>query len=401
MSKAQVGSNASRNSPVAAFDVFGGSATLWTPNPANQAVRPRWRTQAQPTWRNGPLLQPSLLSAGKSSVRIDGLPANTVIEYQWVDRSDAPVSETGRFRTPPETKSRIKFVFTGDMDEAFQPFRLFDAMAAKRPDFCLLLGDTIYADLPKATFVPIPSHYRQKYENNRNDVHLRRFLAQHSTFAIWDDHEIQNNTGADHPALAAAQSVYREFWPCASVTQTALYRSFNWGGVKFIVLDLRSHRQLADASGRKTMLGEAQKRWLLRELLASTAPFTFIASSVPFQGGGSDTWAGFKEERGEVESIVSSVQNTKCIFLSADYHLARDWTNPAKRYFDFMAGPIGSFTKYGKEPQARERYAATGRFQYGDGFNFGLVEVDATLGTGRISWVDPEGKTLGSVDFAA
>lgn len=338
------------------------------------------------------------------AVAVEGLAPDQVWHYRVVDAaSGAPVSDIGRFRTAPSESRPFTFAWSADMDESYQPFRLFDAIAARQPEFFLHLGDTIYADLPKAQFRPSVAHYRRKHLGNRRDTHLQRFLQGHATFAIWDDHETDNNCHSGHPHLPQARQVFREFWPCRSVTQDALYRRFSWAGVDFMVLDTRSHRspQEAEDGPAKSMLGAAQKQWLLDELARSKAPFKFVVTSVPFQGGGDDTWVSYRKERDEIAAFIRARKVGGVVFLTGDYHLARDWSNPKAPYREFMAGPIGSFVHYFDKPAARDRYQKAGTFHYGDGRNFGLVQVDPVARKAVVSFVDQGGKTLGSVEFSA
>jgi len=103
----------------------------------------------------------------------------------------------------------------------------------------------------------------------------------------------------------------------------------------------------------KTMLGSAQKSWFKDRLKASTTPFKFIITSVPFHGGGVDTWGAYAVERGEIARFIRDEKIRGTIFLTGDYHLARDWSNAKTGQREYMAGPIASFTMYERDPKAR------------------------------------------------
>ena len=337
------------------------------------------------------------------AVAIDRLSADTAWFYRLVDaRSGAPVSRTGRFRTAPSTPRPFSFAWSGDMQEQYQPFRLFEAMGRRGPDFFLLLGDTVYADSPLAQFYPSLRHYRSKHYANRRDRHLQDFLLSHPTYAIWDDHETENDAHSGHPHMPLARRVFREYWPCRSLADDGLYRRVAWAGVDFFILDTRSYRSpqnVEDGPG-KTMLGPAQKAWFLEALSASTAPFKFVATPTPFQGGGQDTWGGYRAERDEIVAHLRARKIRGVVFLTADYHLAREWANPRMPFRDFMAGPIATRGHYWSSPLTRERNDKAGIFHY-DGYNFGLVNVDPGAGTGEVSYVDQHGKTLHTVAITA
>jgi len=338
------------------------------------------------------------------AVPVTGLDPDRVFFFRVVDaKSGTPMSRLGRLRTAPVAPRPFTFAWSADTDERYLPFRLFDVIAASDPEFFLHLGDTIYADLPRAQFNPSLSHYRRKHRTNRRDAHTQQFMLRHPTFAIWDDHETDNNCHSGHPHMDVARQAFREFWPCRTVTNDGLYRRFAWAGVDFFVLDTRSFRSahaVEDGPG-KTMLGAAQKAWFLDGLSASSAPFKFVLTSVPFQGGGVDTWGNYRTERSEIAAFIRSRKIDGVVFLTGDYHLARDWSAPKAPFREFMAGPIASFTHYLHTPAARERYEKAGTFHYGDGYNFGSVYVDPAARTARVSFVDHTGKTLHTVGFTA
>jgi len=389
----------------AAFEVTPSGALIWvaaTPG-ADLAVE----VAGDEAWSNPRWIPVTGLEAGNdhtAAVAIDGLEPDRLWHFRVIDaNSQAAVSRTGRFRTAPSAPRAFTFAWSGDMDERYQPFRLFDVIGSRDPAFFVHLGDSIYADLPRARFSPSVPFYRRKHRTNRADSHLQEFMLRHPTYAIWDDHETDNNCHAGHPHMDEARGVFKEYWPCRAVASDGLHRRFSWAGVDFIVLDTRSYRspQTAVDDAGKTMLGGAQKRWLLDALAASKAPFKFVITSVPFQGGGVDTWGSYRTERSEIAEFIRAGGIRGVVFLTADYHLARDWSHPRAPYHEFMAGPIATFTHYSRTPAARERSGKSGTFHYGDGFNFGLVRVDPAAARASVSFVHHTGTTLTTIDIAA
>lgn len=389
----------------AAFEVTHDGALIWiTSGPGAELVIEVAADEALTNPRRIAVtgLEPSNDYTG--SIVVDGLEPDRLWYFRIVDaKSQTAVSRIGRFRTAPSAPRAFTFAWSGDMDERYQPFQLFDVIGARDPEFFLHLGDTIYADLPRARFSPSVPFYRRKHRTNRADPHIQQFMLRHPTFAIWDDHETDNNCHAGHPHMSQARGVFKEYWPCCSVAPDGLQRKFSWAGVDFIVLDTRSYRasQTADDDASKTMLGAAQKRWLLDGLAASKAPFKFVITSVPFQGGGVDTWGSYRTERGEIEAFIRARGIRGVVFLTADYHLARDWSHPKAPYREFMAGPIATFTHYSRTPAARDRYEKAGTFHYGDGHNFGMVHVDPVAKRGSVAFVDHAGKTMTTIEIAA
>jgi alkaline phosphatase D len=324
--------------------------------------------------------------------------------YRIVDAESGKfLSEPGRFKTAPTEPIPFTFAFSADMEESYQPFKLFDVIGSKQPDFFLLLGDTVYADHPPEQFVPSVSHYRNKHAANRKDRHLQTFLAQHVTYAIWDDHETEDNFNSLHPHIEKALQVFKEYWPCKPADPTALYRQFSWAGVDFFILDtrrFRSEQSMTDGPD-KTMLGSAQNSWLKERLKASTAPFKFIITSVPFHGSAVDTWGSYRTERDEIVEFIRGEKIRGTIFLTGDYHLARDLSNPKTGLREYMAGPIASFTNYQFSPESRARNEKIGNFHYGDGYTFGLWRIDPAAGKARLEFIHVNGESLFQTELTA
>ncbi|MDP6174773.1 MAG: alkaline phosphatase D family protein, partial [Rhodospirillales bacterium] len=185
-----------------------------------------------------------------------------------------------------------------------------------------------YPDWPQDEFHPDIAHYRFKHREVRADPHMQNFLAGQPTYAIWDDHEVQNGFDRTHPYIARGRQVFREYWPIVSAAEEILYRKFSWAKTAdFIMLDCRSFRSpRSDEDGPiKTMLGATQKAWLKHMLAASKAPFKFILSSVPFAGPfGKDRGQGYAAEREEIRDFIKGEGIKGVIILSADVHLAID-----------------------------------------------------------------------------
>ena len=60
-----------------------------------------------------------------------------------------------------------------------------------------------------------------------------------------------------------------------------------------------------------------------------------------------------RTESNELTRFIREEKITGIIFLTGDYHLARDWSNPKSGLKEFMAGPIASVTHYQYKPDAR------------------------------------------------
>jgi len=338
------------------------------------------------------------------AVLLGGLKAGSLYHYRVVAADGHELFKGGQFRTAPAAGARFTIAFTGDMGAEFMPFKLLDVIAGMKPHLFLHLGDTVYADRPKKEFSPSVRHYRRKHAEVRKDDALQRLLASVTTSATCDDHEIENNCHGGHPAMGDAMQVFREYWPARSAVEGEIYRRISWGGCDFFILDTRSHRSpQTDPDGAgKTMLGTAQKTWLLAELKRSKAAFKFMVTSVPFHAGGADTWASYVTERDEIAAFIKQEKISGFAMLSADYHMARDWTNAKTGLCEFMVGPIAYRTHFQMHPEARKSHERSGKFFY-DGYNFGLLTVDttATPPTALLQVIDLDGKVRFEQSLAA
>jgi alkaline phosphatase D len=387
----------------AAFDATHDSVLIWVRGEGTARVRVDFASDA-------PSAQ---LAAGPSAVLAKETDYSATIPltqlapgkswiYRIVDAESGKfLSEPGRFKTAPTKAIPFTFAFSADMEESYQPFKLFDVIGRKQPDFFLHLGDTVYADHPPEEFVPSVSHYRNKHATNRKDRHLQNFLARHVTYAIWDDHETEDNFNSLNPHIEKALQVYKEYWPCKAANPAALYRQFSWAGVDFFILDTRRFRseQSMTEGPDKTMLGSAQKSWFKERLKASTAPFKFIITSVPFHGSAIDTWGSYRTEREEIVEFIRGEKIRGTIFLTGDYHLARDLSNSKTGLREYMAGPIASFTNYQFSPESRARNEKIGNFHYGDGYTFGLWRVDPAAGKASLDFVHVSGESLFQIEL--
>jgi alkaline phosphatase D len=317
------------------------------------------------------------------------------------------------------------------------------------------------ADPRLRTPAEVLAAYRAKWKYNLEDEAYRRFRAQTSNVYQWDDHEVINdwapgetNIGAlrgmadPRPMsilLAPGRQSFLEYTPIAP--RGLIHRSVRLGKLaELFVLDGRSYRDentVPDGPGTvldvrlpsgerrrlegkaKTLLGAAQRDWLLGELRAAEArgvTWKIIATDVPlsavtgsyrvFAPEGAmaplytvrDGWAagsrlgsdrdgnagnpfGFEAElRGILVAIrAGGIRNV--VFLSADVHHARflryepDGELAGLVFHEFIAGPASAISAPAGplsrsfnpiELYARGRRAEPARPSF---FNFGALRI--------------------------
>jgi alkaline phosphatase D len=363
------------------------------------------------------------------SVAIQGLRPATRYDYRVGANGEAV---SGEFVTAPapDAETPVKLVWSGDLGgqgfcrRSETGYRIFDTMLGLRPDFFLFLGDTIYADarcdrpgdVPGANFVATTlAGYRDKHRYNRADIAVQRFFRATSVYAIWDDHEVRNDfAGPTEPLMPAGRRAFLDYWPIQGPADEPgrLYRSVRWGGLlELFILDTRQYRSPnAQRDGpSKTMLGAAQRRWLIDGVTRSTAVWKVVATSVSLsvpRGLARDTWSnagmfglpdeegtGFAIERDAILDALRSRGIENVVFLAADAHYAlvvRHRPAPDWSVHEMMAGPLSA--GHGRPVPLDDGLNPITLFERGGVNNAGLLTIEPTGLTVRI--VDEAGATL-------
>jgi len=359
-------------------DVTADSALVWARASREAILRIEYGTEAELTAAQ--FTEPVRLSLERdftAKVPLEGLRPGTRYFYRLhvqdpADPSRVFVGAIGQFLTAPAEDEWVPltFAYSGDAGEAYQPFRLFDAVRAHSPDFFLFLGDTIYADQGPGPAAKTLVDYRLKYQGNRKDAAFQRLARETSFYVVWDDHEIANNANRTHPRLSLARQAFLEYWPIREdgAEEGRLYRSFRWGrAAELFLLDCRQYRSpQAERDGpSKTMLGAEQKAWLKAALLASPATFKFIATTVPLKYHARDSWEGYRTERQELLEFIRAQGIANVIFLAADVHYAAVLRH-VEGVAEIIAGPIAQFPSpiafVGGRPEVE--FTATGMYTY-------------------------------------
>jgi alkaline phosphatase D len=315
----------------------------------------------------------------------------------------------------PDRPARVAFVWSGDLGGGgyCRPqeggYRIFEPMLRRRPDFFLFVGDLVYTDVAcdkpgvvrgaafRATTL---TQFRARHRYQHEDERLQALLAGTSVYAIWDDHEVRNDfSGPFEPLMPVGRRALLDYWPIAPppAEPTRLYRSFRWGSLlEIFILDTRQYRSRnTDTDGPgKTMLGAAQKRWLLDGVTSSTAVWKVVVSSVSLsiptgRPQGRDSWtgagpfglpldgAGFATERDAILDHFRKRRVKNLVFLVADVHHAElirhhptsDWS-----FHEFVAGPLSA--TLGRPRPLDAGLNPRSLFARGGVFNFGEVVIE-------------------------
>ncbi len=434
---------------IAVGDVTATGALLWVriDGPAwvqvEYAPPSVWNTASKMATAMAPVARTPRFATSEDSdytvtIPLPGLVPDTRYRYHVLigQAADAPhhvqarLAARGEFTTLPDaaTAAPVRFVWSGDLGGRYcrqgpGGYPIFDVMGRQGPNFFVLLGDTIYSDVPcpappnepGADFVATTlEEYRARHRYQRGAESLRRLLETVPVYVIWDDHEVRNNfSGPFEPRMPIGRQAFREYWPIASPSEDPhrLHRRVRYGKhVELFILDTRQYRSRnADPDGpSKTMLGAAQLQWLLDGISRSTATWKVIVTSVPLsipKGGGTvvpgnDGWAGgadgtgFERERQVIVDAILNHRLKNVVFLAGDVHWAQanaydPNSDGVPDFHEFIAGPLSAGTGRLTDPSGSLR--PTTLFHEAGYYNFGMVE--ATASSFEVQIIDVDGRT--------
>ena len=335
------------------------------------------------------------------TVKVDatGLRPGTTYYYQF--NAEGSASPVGRTKTlPVGATPRLRLAVVSCSNHAYGFFNAY-ARIAQRADLDLVmhLGDYLYeygAGQYGSARTPEPAHemvtladYRLRHAQYKRDADAQAMHRQHPLVAIWDDHEIANDsyqTGAQNhqPAtegdwaarVAAGLQAYYEWMPVRPVDTTRPrdnHRSLAYGDLAELLmleerLSARSQQLPAtvatplgagftqtgaflDAS--RTLLGGAQEAWLANRLRSTPARWKLLGQGVMFAqlkgvaaanaaGGGAflnaDQWDGYQPARDRIYDVLkgdaSHAPVGNVVVLTGDIHsswaadLSQDPNNP-------------------------------------------------------------------------
>src|SRR4051812_5458584 len=253
------------------------------------------------------------------------------------------------FASPTHERS-FTFVAFSDQDTP-RPAPAYAAGAAENPAFAVQLGDLTHLLLaPKGTKLKVQDWWRLNVGATASSPAGKSFssaIAGSFPYVhIWDDHDYGTADGdrTFKYRLQAMQGFQDDFptYPLSSLGQ-GFWQSFRYAQAEVFVLDLRSARDSDKDpdSAKKSMLGAAQKAWLLNGLRTSTATWKFVVSSSVWNPHSKqdDSWALYKHEQDEIVDFIRTNSITGVIFMSGDIHSGGAIDNGTNSYFPEISVP--------------------------------------------------------------
>ena len=290
-----------------------------------------------------------------------GPPAEVATPALWQWRGDAP-----DFRV---LTGSCAYFNDAAYDRPGPPYgggtAIFDAMAGKKPDLTLWLGDNLYfreADLS-------PWGMAERYRVTRARPELQQLLRSGQHAAIWDDHDYgPNDANASWQYKGEALRLFRRYWPNPGygLPETpGVFTVVSLGDADFFLLDDRYYRD-ADRGPEhpgKAMLGPAQLRWLQNALLNSKASFKLIANGSQMLND-ADRYEGWNHFRSEQSAFLSWLAHSGIggvIFLSGDRHhteLLKIERSPLYPLYELTCSPFTAGPHQADPREAKPRRVA-------------------------------------------
>ena len=318
------------------------------------------------------------------SLTVDGLtPAE---RYHYALELDGRLETTrmGSFSTFPLGPSSFTFAVSS-CSRTGSNGAVYDAIRGAEPLLYINDGDWFYGDVG----VDDIELFRRQYEANLTSPSQAALYASTAFAYVWDDHDSAGND-ADRTMASwpAAMEIYRQYVPHYALTdgpEAPIYQAFTVGDVRFVMTDPRSARD--QSAG--TMLGQEQRQWLVDQL-ASASEYGLVVwvNGSPWVGAaesGSDTWAGFAEERRAISDTIAENDVDNLLMLSGDAHMLAYDDGTHTDYSDSGGAGFPLF-----QAAALDRAGSVKGGPYSGpvlpgGGHFGLVRVDDDGRTVRVT----------------
>jgi len=287
---------------------------------------------------------------------------------------------------------RIAFTSCADQN---RPQPLWDTVLADKPDLLVFGGDNVYASEQ-----PWSLHRLEKaYATQAAIDGFRRLREAVPHLAIWDDHDYgPNDGGREFAHKHESKAAFLRFWgvpagdPRHSREGLHHARVFGPPGqrVQVILLDTRwfrsplkrtgqrgapgKERYVPDADPAKTLLGDAQWRWL-EARLREPAELRLIVSSIQVivEGHGWERWGNFPLERERLYRLIEQTRAQGIVFLSGDRHIGglyRETSGVPYTMYEMTSSGV-------THPWAQAAEAGPNRLgELFSGLHYGTVEID-------------------------
>ena len=234
-----------------------------------------------------------------------------------------------------------------------KPLNYFKSVLKNKPDLWIWLGDIVYANTEDVNVT------RKEYDKVKKNGNYQNVLKSCKVIGVYDDHDFgENNIGKEYKEKRESQKALLDFLdePANSERrkQEGVYWSYTFGSIKkqikIILLDLRYFRETPNDTS--DILGDAQWKWLEKELENSTATINIIGSGIQFISNqiNFERWGAFPKAKQRLIALLQKYPSQHTFFISGDRHMAeiskeKD-LNLNYSLFDFTSSGLTHFTPY-------------------------------------------------------
>ena len=338
------------------------SALVWVMADVPGPITISWQPEGQATERQL-TLDAAPASGNAVLARLTGLKPGKTVSYRVTGDGD---SRAGTVTTQPFWSKAAdardltiaigSCFFLADSDPIWGGqdygggFEIFDAIAGKKPDLMIWMGDNLYFQTPDE----LDSHsMAMRYQRQRIFPPLQKLLTATPHIAIWDDHDYgPNDADMSYVMKGESLQLFRRYWANPSYglpDVPGVFGRARWGDVDIFLLDDRWYRSANRAidGPDKTMFGAQQLAWLRNALIYSHAPIKLVVNGSQmwnrvnrFEG-----WNHFATEQRAFADWLLAQRIDGVVFLSGDRHFTellkveRLGTYPL---YEFTSSPLTS-----------------------------------------------------------
>lgn len=315
-----------------------------------------------------------------------------------------------------------KIVFASCADQ-LEDQAIWNTIAGENHDLTLFIGDNVYGDVRSGD--PALPELKAAYMRLAQSAPFARVRATAPMLTMWDDHDYGlNDRGGGYPFKEQSEALYEYVWALPENDPRrdypGVYGAWRIGSeagrrIQLIMLDTRyfrselketddygapgKERYIPDPDPAKTMLGEAQWRWLEKEL-RKDADLRLIVSSVQIiaDGHGWEAWKMLPTERQRLYDLIGATEAEGVVLLSGDRHSAALYKRDGVIDYPLYEATSSSLNL----PSARWReegdtYQEPGPNRLGDMYtqaNYGVIEIDWEGGALTLSIRDGDGTAV-------
>ena len=311
-------------------------------------------------------------------------------EDEFTDKSgdDLILEDPNFIARKLDTSENVYTIAFGSCNKLAMPQDMWASVLASKPDLWVWLGDIIYSDTENMRLMS------RQYRRLKWSPGYRKVRASCQVIGVWDDHDYGQNDGdKTFPKRKESRELLFNFLDVPKNSEfrkrEGAYQSYTFGEgnnrIKVILLDTRYFRDelkpdptkkaryIRNTSG--DMLGEAQWKWLEKELKSSDAGLNIICSSVQILSDQHrfEKWGNFPGARKRLFNTILKSKARNVLMLSGDRHMAEF----SKMNIEGLPYPLYDFTASGlthtrpndpEENKFREKKMIVRR-------NFGVLRV--------------------------